>query len=576
MGKKQLLFMLIFFLVVSLLVACDDSSDSGTSNVNSTETVEDINEVEDEDLSDIAAIADYEDHDDLEDYTWDSSEIILIALEGSSITIAGEGATIDGSTIVITSAGTFSISGNLDDGQIIVDTEDEEIVRLILNSVVISSSTSAPIHVMNAEKTMIVLADNTENYITDGESYADEEEANAAIYSEDDLTIYGEGSLIVEGQFADGITSKDGLIITSGTINISAEDDGIRGKDYLVVKGGNITVTASGDGLKSDNDEDSSKGYISIEDGTLKITSDGDAIQAETDVLIAGGEIELSSGGGSNNIIDESTSAKGIKAAAYITIDNGTIDIDAADDAIHSNGSLTINNGDITLASGDDAIHADYDLIINDGTIDITDSYEGIESAGGDITIDNGEIHIVSSDDGLNLADSDNYLYINGGYIAIDSTGDGIDANGSIIMTDGVVVVNGPSASNNSALDYDGSFKMNYGFLVASGSSRMAEAPGTSSSQYSILLNFNSTLQADTLVHIETSDGEDVLTFAPTNSYQSIAFSSTELENGETYNVYYGGSSTGTVTDGLYEGGTYTSGTKYTDFTISSIVTTVN
>ena len=143
-------------------------------------------------------------------------------------------------------------------------------------------------------------------------------------------------------------------------------------------------------------------------------------------------------------------------------------------------------------------------------------------------------------------------------------------------MTDGVLIINGPTANMNGALDYNASFKITGGLVVAAGSSGMAQAPGTSSTQYSVLLVFRSSLQADTLFHIQTSDGNEILSFTPTKRYQSIAFSSPELTKGATYDVYYGGSSTGTVNDGLYQGGTYTPGTKYTSFTTSGIITKVN
>ena len=102
----------------------------------------------------------------------------------------------------------------------------------------------------------------------------------------------------------------------------------------------------------------------------------------------------------------------------------------------------------------------------------------------------------------------------------------------------------------------------------------MAQAPGASSSQPSVLIYLAATQPAGTLIHIQNSAGEDVLTFAPANDYQSVAFSSPQLVNGETYTVYTGGSSTGAVTDGLYQGGTYTPGTQFTTFTVSSVVTT--
>jgi hypothetical protein len=305
-------------------------------------------------------------------------------------------------------------------------------------------------------------------------------------------------------------------------------------------------------------------------------TAGGEAIEAETNVTISSGEITVSSVG------------KGINGTISTLIDGGNFIIDSVDDAIHSNGTITINNGSFVISSDDDAIHADDDLVINDGDINITNSYEGIESGEGNITINDGEIHLVSSDDGLNLAagggvsgrgsisTGNYYLYINGGYIVIDAGGDGIDANASIVMTGGDVIVSRSTASSNSALDYDGSFAMNSGFLVATGTSRMAEAPGSSSDQNSVLVNFSSTQSAGTLIHIEDQSGQDILTLSPAKSYDSVAFSSPDLAIVSTYNVYLGGSSSGTLLDGLYTDGTYSPGTKYKSFTISSTVTTVN
>jgi hypothetical protein len=332
----------------------------------------------------------------------------------------------------------------------------------------------------------------------------------------------------------------------------------------------------------------------------LNITAGGDAITAQTDVMVRGGEITIRSGGGSNTWVDETISAKGIKGVVSVNIDGGTFAFDCADDAIHSNGSITINSGSFSIASGDDGMHADATLTINGGNIQITQSYEGLESAV--ITINGGEMHILSSDDGINVAagndasgmnpgfgggrgggpgqdafsyTGDYYLYINGGYIYVDADGDGIDINGAVVMTDGVLLVNGPTENMNGALDYDGGFSMSGGFLAAAGSAGMAQAPDGSSSQNSLLINLNGTLPAGTLINIQNSAGEEILTFAPTKQYQSIAFSSPELVNGETYTVYYGGSSSGSLVDGLYQDGNYSGETELTSFTVSGVVTMI-
>ncbi|MBI3123846.1 MAG: carbohydrate-binding domain-containing protein [Ignavibacteriales bacterium] len=589
--KKPILFF-VFALAISILTGC--KSETATEpNITETQTTTSGGGASvgssGKTLTEVLA-ANKQDHEAAEDYIWNSSDIIPIVLSGTTITASGNGVSISGSTVTITSGGTYSISGTLTNGQINVNSSDAKTVRLILSGVNITNTTGAPINVMASEKTVIVLADNTQNFVTDASTYVfantGDDEPNAAIFSKGDLSFYGNGTLTVKANYNDAISCKDGLIIKSGTLNVSSVDDGIRGKDYLIVKSGNITVNAKGDGLKSDNDEDSTRGYIYIANSSMNIISGGDAITAQTDVLISDGTYTITSGGGSGFTANTTNSSKGIKGLVYTIISGGTYTLSTADDALHSNKNLVINGGTFAITSGDDGIHADASLIINNGTINITKSYEGIESAA--LIINGGEIHIVSSDDGLNGAGGRDasspgsfvqtgnyYLYINGGYIFINATGDGIDINGSIVMTDGVVVVNGPTANMNGAIDYDASFKISGGFIVASGSSGMAQAPGTTSAQYSVLVTFKTTLSANTLFHIQNSSGSDILSFVPKKNYQSVAISSPKLAKG-TYDIYYGGTSTGMLKDGLYQDGIYSAGTKATSFTISSIVTKVS
>jgi hypothetical protein len=625
--KKPIACLLLLATLLFSLTACagDVAESIGVVSASqaATESGEEsstaVSAQQDSETTSGAVTVEYDD-DDL-DASVDSSDMSYIKLEGDSITFEGRGATVSGSIVTITSAGTYGVSGTLNDGQIIVETVDGETVVLVLSGVDIACSTSAPIFVSNAEKTVITLADGTDNYVTDGAAYVfegAEDEPNAAVFSKDDLTINGNGSLTVNANYNNGIASKDDLKITGGTITVNAVNDGIKGRDSIAVRDGTITVTAGGDGLQSNNDEDVEEGYILIEGGTLNITAEKDGIQAETRLKVSGGSITISSGGGSINggssgaewgargggfdprqdnamqdNPDETTtgdSAKGLKAGVDVTILDGTINIDSADDSIHSNDSLTIDGGVLVLASGDDGLHSDSTLEINGGDVNITKSYEGIESAV--LTFNDGNIHIVASDDGINAAggtgglgmggrpgqddfagSSDYHTYINGGYIYVDATGDGIDSNGPIDMAGGVVLVVGPTSNNNGALDCMSGFDVTGGFLVAVGSTGMAQAPSESSTQYSVMYTFESVQAAGTMVHVETADGQEILTFVPTREYQSVVLSSPELENGSTYVVYSGGSSTGTVADGLYSGGAYAAGTQVASFTISSMVT---
>jgi len=557
------------------------------------------------------------DVDDL-DQDWNSSGATSITLDGDVISVEGRGATVDGSTVTVTSSGMYVISGTLDGGWIRVDTDDKKTVRLVLNGADITCSTSAPIYVVNAEKTVITLAAGTVNRVADGARYLFEDpesgEPNAAIFSHDDLTINGGGSLAVEANYDNGIQSKDDLKIAGGVITVDAVNDGIKGRDSVAVRDGSITVTAGGDGIQASNDEDAEKGFVFIEGGKISISAGMDGIQAETSLLVSGGTIAITSGGGSAEAsqhvdsfpagpgmqrpvesagTDTADSAKGLKAGVDLIVTGGSISIDSSDDAVHSNGSISISGGQMTLATGDDGMHADASVHIAGGVIGVTASYEGIESAV--ITIDDGTIHIVSSDDGVNVSagndgsgmmgirpgqdsfasSADTYLEINGGYLAVDALGDGLDVNGAVTMTGGVVIVHGPTSNWNGALDYMRGFVMTGGLLVAAGSSGMAQAPDTSSSQRSVIVDFAAAQAAGTLFRIETAGGESVLTFLPSKAYQSVVFGSPELRDGETYVIYTGGSSTGTAVDGLYSGGTYSGGTRYAEFTVSGPLTAV-
>ncbi len=514
-----------------------------------------------------------------------------IILNGTSITVIGDGVTVGGTKATITSQGVYTVTGSLADGQIAVNTPDPGPVEIVFDGINISNSTSACINVISAAHTKIILADQTANSLSDASAYVyddpEQDEPNAALFSDDPMTISGTGSLTVHGNYNDAIASKDELLITGGTITVFSVDDGIRGKDYLLIQDGNITMTVAGDGLKSDNEGGAGLGYIMIQGGSFNITAGGDGIAAETDVVITGGDFTIVCGGGHAATIPEDLSAKGIKGQASVTIDTGVFDIDAADDGIHSNADVTINGGTFTIATADDGIHADATVEINDGTITVTTSYEGIE--GSDIIINNGTIRVTSTDDGINGAGGadgsggwppppgNHQLTINGGYIAVYASGDGIDVNGTIVMTGGTVIVHGPTSSMDSPIDYDVSFNISGGLLVAAGSAQMAQAPSTTSTQRSVKITYSTTKAAGTLAHIrKTSGGDHIVTFAPSKQYRSLVVSSPLFTAGLSCGLYRGGTCSGTVTDGLYEGGTYSGGAGPTTFTTSGIVTNVN
>ncbi len=610
--KSKLIKVTASLMCTAVLFACSNETESvKTSSDASVAKAESLSTIGNQEIASVInKKVTYSD----EDFYSEWENATSIQLNGNGASYDGDGGVlIKEKAITIKTSGVYVISGKLDDGQIIVDTEDKGTVRLVLDGVEIHSSFSSPIYVKNSEKTIVSLEKGTENVLSDAENYvyenSEDDEPDAALFSKDNLTINGSGKLIVKGSYNNGIASKDELKITGGTIEIDSIDDGLIGRDLLAIQEGGVTIRAGGDGMKSTNDEDASKGVIAIEGGTFEIEAANDGIQAETSLLIADGDFTIKTGGGSPETIvskennrqgfgemstsstsasseTESDSAKGLKAAVEAAIGGGSFALDSYDDAVHSNNSITITGGNLMAATGDDGIHADTAILVNGGSIDITKSYEGIESQA--ITIADGEILVHASDDGINIGGGNdgsgmdmqqtgsaenNLLSINGGYVYVNAEGDGLDSNGSISMTDGTVIVSGPTNAGNGSLDYDQSFEMSGGLLVAAGSAGMAMTTSEESKQNAIMMTYPGTQSAGTIFHLEDSKGNTILTFAPDKDYQTVMINSPELEKDATYTLYSGGTSTGKASDGLYADEDYQGGTKVVEFTISDSVT---
>jgi len=95
------------------------------------------------------------------------------------------------------------------------------------------------------------------------------------------------------------------------------------------------------------------------------------------------------------------------------------------------------------------------------------------------------------------------------------------------------------------------------------------------STQNSLLLNFDQVLPAVTSIHIEDVNGNPILTFIPEKEFQSVVFSSPQLESGVEYTMSVGGETTGKIVDGLANPADYSAGSQYTSFAVNSILTSI-
>lgn len=304
------------------------------------------------------------------DASFDESSATKITLSGDSASVSGSGAAAEGSTVTISTAGTYIVSGNLADGSITVTTSENDKIQIVLNGVKIACSSGPAIDVQSADKCFITLAEGTQNSLSDGSVFTSED-ANACIYATCDLTINGSGSLDVSGNYRHGVFSKDDLVVYGGSINVSAVEDGLNGKDSVKIGAGDISIDSGADGVKSSKSTNPEKGFVYVSGGSLSIDAEDDGIQAKTHLRIAGGSIE----------------------------------IDAADDALHSDLEGALNGGSTTVRSGDDAFHCETKLEVNDGSFVVETCSEGYEAE--QVVVNGGDTNICALDDAMNASAAD-------------------------------------------------------------------------------------------------------------------------------------------------------------------------
>lgn len=507
---------------------------------------------------------------------YDEKKSVKIELNGTSAESSSNNVEIDGGDIIIRAGGIYVISGTLDNGTVTVDNSDGAEVVLIFNGVNITSSDFSALYIKQSEKTVISLVPETENCLTDGDSYSEDKQQDgkpsAALYSKDNVVINGSGSLTVNGNHKDGIKANDNLIITEGNITIIAAEDGVDVNDYVAFIGASINVKAGNDCIKCKND-DEKQGFIAVENSNFTLVGDGDGMSASTAVYLNEVTADITTGGGSenaaqkqsgfgffgiNNHEEKEKSTKGIKAGTNICINGGAFTVDSCDDAIHSDNDVTIEGGTFEISSGDDAIHSDLNLVLNPEKINIEKCYEGLEGAY--VTINGGEISIISQDDGINATgensvgmgmpcmhteevkaeEDDIWLTVNGGHIYIETSGDGFDSNGSALINGGFLEIYGPEDNGNGSVDVgDGGyvFIINGGEMLAAGSSGMAENPSELSSQRSVSFYLDEYYPSGSKISLKDDNGNDVIMGTSNKKFNWVSISTENITEGVSYTL---------------------------------------
>ena len=586
---------------------------------------------------------------------WDTARATRITLDGDEVSVFGGGAYAFDGSVMITGKGKYVISGTLTDGSVIVDTDSSAKVWIMLDGADITCSTGACLDVEQADKVFLTLAEGSDNRLTTTGFSAENRTAgmDGAVFSRDDLTINGSGSLTVTAAEESGIVCNDELVLTGGTITVDAAADALHVNDNLRIMETQLNLKAGDDGISLTGLESE----LYWESGTLTVTATGDGINAENNIRILNGALTLEAGddgisaGGVTGMLEitggtvQITAAdKGIAAENTVTLAGGNVEIDAEDDGISTAGLFWMEDGKLAITTRDDGIHSDTAVEIRGGTVQIPSCYEGIEAV--TIDVSGGEITIYPEDDGLNAnggtdsfgvagfggrggfiggpggmfggpdsgmpgqagevedggfeppmmpdenedvgpeppvmgsgeephepgtdaaagerpamtmqdaasgemtENTETWIHVSGGSLSVINSvardADGLDSNGDIIISGGVIRVSLTNSGSNSALDYGsesgGVMEISGGEVIACGSYAMAEGFDDSSSQCSILYNIKRGAPAGTTVALEDSEGNVILSYEAPCSFSSVAISCPEMQMGETYLIAIGDS----------------------------------
>ena len=409
---------------------------------------------------------------------------------------------ISGNIITITKEGTYVLSGALSEGQIVVDADSAK-VQLVLDNADITCASSAAIYVKNADKAFITLAEGSENILMNTAEYEaiDDNNIDAVIFSKDDLTLNGKGTLTINSEYGHGIVSKDDLKLVGGTCNITAKTHALSGKDSVRIAAGTYNLTSGKDGIHSENADDDEKGFVYIASGDFTIESTGDGIDASYVVQIDDGDFDITAGDGAENATktnnempgggtggnmgggapggdkpsgeapsgeapsggpsSDSDSGKQTGQTPPDKPDGDSFDGSRPDEKASDNaGSQTsqtppdksgkdTSDADSTSTKG---IKSDGALYVNGGTYTINSADDSFHS-NSDVTINDGTYTISSGDDGIH---ADSALLVNGGTITVTESYEGLEGL-NITINDGKIDITASDDGMNAAGGNDAS-----------------------------------------------------------------------------------------------------------------------
>ncbi len=242
--------------------------------------------------------------------------------------------------VMICQGGKYRISGTLEEGQICVDTADGEKVVLCLAGIQISNSAEAAVYIKNAEETTIQLEEGTENILQSGSETAAENTENTENAADAENTENTENAADAE--------NTENTVNAADTENTENEEEVLPVKAAVYAKD-DLTITGEGalnvygyirNGIHTTN-------HLTINSGTIRVEAADAGIKGKDSVTITGGDFTVISGG--DGIKSHDTAGEGY---GQISISGGTFRIESGGDGMQAETTLAVSGGDFTVISG--------------------------------------------------------------------------------------------------------------------------------------------------------------------------------------------------------------------------------
>ena len=243
-------------------------------------------------------------------------------------------------------------------------------------------------------------------------------------------------------------TAEAALIAAAGSENTVADTAGANDENAAVkvksgaslLLSGTGTLTACGNtknGIKGASDA-----VITVDELTLNIEAADDGLSCDDELTIKGGRVNITAGGDAVKASPDTDDAENPDTTSLgnVTVSGGTMTLTAANDGVQADGDLTISGGAFAVTANGGHTTA---------LIDDSASCKGLK-AGKTLTVSGGTVNVDSADDALHAND----VTVSGGTLTLASGDDAVHADNDL-----VVGVQGSSSTSNPKIDITASYE---------------------------------------------------------------------------------------------------------------------